>query len=145
MIEKIAIQGAEVNIEISGNGIFITLVEASQIQDLHILDNVIRNSVQNGILFTRFDKGALRTVNPEAGQNRAVTIDGVRFKAEAMARDGEGLDLIQKHDNHAVDGEFGKSPVEQLGNSLLASPEGRAREGVGIGSEAAQDLVPQCR
>jgi predicted outer membrane repeat protein len=61
--------------QISGNGLFLTVQEQSQVQDLHIRNNNIRNSLQNGILFERLGQSSLRTVNPEAGQLRAVTID----------------------------------------------------------------------
>lgn len=59
-----------------GNGIAIAASEASVIQDLQIQDNTILNNAQNGISFLRQGKAQLLTVNPEIGQNRAVTISG---------------------------------------------------------------------
>ena len=58
----------------SGNGVFITEQEQSEIQDLQIRENVIANSGSNAISFLREDEASLTIVNPEVGQNRAVTI-----------------------------------------------------------------------
>lgn len=58
----------------NGNGIFVNSQEQSAIQDLHIAGNIIENNGGNGISFRREDQSTLRTVDPDVGQNRAVTI-----------------------------------------------------------------------
>lgn len=62
----------------NANGIFINTQEQSEIQDLQIQGNSIQNNgsndLQAGLLFLREDQSTLRTVNPEVGQSRAVTI-----------------------------------------------------------------------
>jgi Ca2+-binding RTX toxin-like protein len=61
---------------ISRNGIFFTTQEASEVQDLQIRDNIVRNTQATGILVDRQDRSVLNTVNPEDDQTRAVTIAG---------------------------------------------------------------------
>ena len=61
----------------AGNGIFINTQEASEIRDLQILNNVVRNNNSNdtqaGLLFLREDKSVLRSTN---SANRAVIVEG---------------------------------------------------------------------
>lgn len=71
---RIGITAAGAAGQISGNGIFFTAQEASEVQDLQIRNNTIQSTVLNGISFDRQDKAALNIVNPESDQVRAVTI-----------------------------------------------------------------------
>ncbi len=65
------------------NGLFINTQEQSNVQDLQILNNVIANNGQDGILIQREDEASFTTVNPEVGQNRAVTISGNQLFSNA--------------------------------------------------------------
>ncbi|MBM3969023.1 MAG: hypothetical protein FJ302_04030, partial [Planctomycetes bacterium] len=57
-----------------GNGIFINAQEQSEIQDLQIRRNTINNSGANSISILREGEARFTTVDPEADQNRSVTI-----------------------------------------------------------------------
>jgi Ca2+-binding RTX toxin-like protein len=60
----------------NASGLFVNAQEQSTVQDLQILNNIAANNGRNGIHIQRDDQASFTSVNPEAGQNRAVTISG---------------------------------------------------------------------
>ena len=137
-----------------GRGVDIFFDEQTAIEDLQISGNTIANSLDDGIRITREDDAITRTVNPVAGQTRAVTIasntisnNGLNPTTEQLGASGTqqfgaGVEIVARNGSlDQFDAELRSNTISRNSRATPLGNDPADTNGVNLRAEADAQLL----
>lgn len=138
-----------------GRGVDVFFDEQTAIEDLQVTNNTIANSFDDGIRIVREDDAITRTVNPVAGQTRAVTIaantisnNGLnpvteQLNASGLQQFGAGVEIVARNGSlDQFDAELRNNTISRnsrLNGALNDDPQDT--NGINLRAEADAQLL----